>query len=138
MDDPPPAEALRRLGEIVREMDDGLRALEGLRREAQALLETAREPVPQQPAAALEGTARQGALLVALTLRGGTLEDAALAELADALEVEPAELTALFEEADPHLARRGGSARLTERGLDAAAAWRAALPAGVLGAATRV
>jgi hypothetical protein len=73
-------------------------------------------------------TETQGALLVAVTMRGGTVASDAFAELAGRLRVEGAALEGLFAGADPHLVRRGnGGAGVSERGLESAAIWRHAL-----------
>ena len=79
----------------------------------------------------------QAALLVALTLRGGTLPEPALALLASDLGLPPAGIEELFHGSEPHLVRRpGGAAGVTERGIESAAAWRTALPAELLRLAT--
>jgi hypothetical protein len=80
---------------------------------------------------------RTGALLVALTLRGGTLPKAELEALASAFGVSSGELAQLLAGAQaPLTARRGGAVGLTERGVEEAAAWRDTLPPELLRAAT--
>lgn len=80
---------------------------------------------------------RQGALLVAVTLRGGTVDASLLASLAGDLGLGSAALDELFSGTEPHLTRRsGGAAGITERGIESAAGWRRALPAELLRLAT--
>lgn len=71
---------------------------------------------------------RQGALLVAVTIRGGTVASPMLSLLAAELGLGAGALEELFAGVDPHLVRRaGGRAGLTERGMESAAEWRGAL-----------
>jgi hypothetical protein len=80
---------------------------------------------------------RQGALLVAITTRGGTLADASFSALAAELGLTPDDVDQLFGGPEPHLVRRkDGAAGLTESGLEAAVKWRRLLPDELLRAAT--
>jgi hypothetical protein len=129
--------ALARLREALREIARGARELERAASEAAALAEslTGRS----EPARTSGLDAHQAALLVAVTLRGGTLEADAFSTLAARLAVPEEAVTELFAGAEPHLVRRAGAATgVTERGLEAAASWRAALPEDLRRAATEL
>ena len=118
--------ALARLRDALQEIARAARELERAAHEAAALAEA----LPGRGATASGGLdARQAALLVAVTLRGGTVDAEAFSTLAARIEVPDPDVAELVTGRDPHLVRRGGAAAcVTERGLDAAASWRAALP----------
>ncbi len=139
----PRPEAVRRLRETFHALADRLRDVERLCQEADLLLEAledgtgAKSPAPDHPRGPDALDARQGALLVALTVRGGTLDGPALTALAASRGVEPAAVEALFGGPEPRIVRRaGGAARLTEAGVDSAARWREVLPPDLLRSAT--
>lgn len=138
-------DALEALAEGARELE---RLVRDAARAAERLAATSGEPARDRtlsgdaaPARDATGTGRsdprEGALLVALTLRGGTLPRAELEALAAVFGVSSGELAQLLSgDAAPLTARRGGAVGLTERGVEEAAAWRDALPAELLRAAT--
>ena len=93
-----------------------------------------RETEPRPESGALEQ--RRAALLVGLTLRGGTMDADAFSALAADLGLGHGEVETLFAGADPPLVRRGGRNQVTERGIESAAEWRLRLSPGLLRAAT--
>jgi hypothetical protein len=134
--------ALEALADGARELErrarDAARATERLAGPAAAPDGGSRMAGDAAAAAPVPGSdPRAGALLVALTLRGGTLPRAELEALAAVFGVSSGELTQLLAGAEaPLTARRGGTVGLTERGVEEAAAWRDALPPELLRAAT--
>jgi hypothetical protein len=128
---------LARLRDALQGIAQGARELERAAREAAALAETLSGGGQSAETGAGNLDPRQAALLVAVTLRGGTVDADAFSALAARLEIADAAAAELFAGADPHLVRRAASAAcVTERGLEAAAAWRAALPEGLWNVAT--
>jgi hypothetical protein len=151
-----------RLRETIEAIAERLRELDRFCREATALLERLadeRTRAGGAPEASLLGAQaesaesrlsadgsgpaghrldeRQAALLVGLTLRGGTMETSTFAALAAELGVGSAAVDELFAGADPYLVQRaGGAPGVTERGLESAADWRRTLPAELLRTAT--
>jgi phytoene/squalene synthetase len=131
---PPGSDASHELRAALLEIAERARELEELCRRAARLAEGPATPPAHEPD---ELDLRQASLLVAITLRGGTVEAGAFATLAERLAVPAAAVERLFEGPEPLLVRRGpGAAGVSERGLDAAAAWRDALPPELLRAAT--
>lgn len=145
--------ALSTIGQRARELDrlcdEALEIVDGLEPNAQPPgqpglrgEENLPGPAGRPPAAATRSGApgdlheRQAALLVAVTLRGGTVDADVFSALARDLRLDARDLQALFDGPNPHLRRRGGDAAgLTERGVEAAAEWRRLLPDELLGSA---
>ena len=132
---PPDADGLPDLRATLAALAERVRELDRLCRAAAELVERLEVERAGAPGGLDE---RQGALLVAVTLRGGTVARDVLAGLAAELGVDAPALERLFAGAAPHLSSRGDGARLTDLGLDAAAAWRSALEPELLRRATEL
>ena len=136
MNDAPGAERVRELSATLELLRERLREVEQLRERAARL---AADIGDRGPHPAGDVSERQGALLVAVTLRGGTVDDADLAALARQLGVDAPEIDDLSARVEPLLQRRpSGGFRLTERGVEAAGTSRSALSPALLEAATRL
>jgi hypothetical protein len=128
--------ALARLRDALQDIARAARELERAARDAAALAETL-DSRGRSAVSAGGLDPRQAALLVAVTLRGGMMEADAFAALAARIEVSDLAVAELFAAPDPHLVRRARDGTcITERGLDAAASWRASLPEDLRNAAT--